>query len=208
MSAPPAASATSTYAAACTASVNTTASGARRRTDATTSATGWITPVSLLAVITATTVHLDDKARASASRSSTPKESTGSSRTSAPISPAARADSRTAGCSTADTSTSASPVVERNAASTTPSTARLADSVPPEVKTISPGSRPKKAATESRASSNKARARCAGGWLPVGFPSARSWTTAIAAATSGRSAAVAAQSKYEEVRRSIPSWGW
>ena len=86
----------------------------------------------------------DDNARASASRSTTPYASTGSSRTSAPSSAAARADSRTAGCSTADTSTTASPV-ERNAASTTPSTARLADSVPPEVKTISPASRPKNA---------------------------------------------------------------
>ncbi len=159
---------------------------------------GWVTPVSLLAVMTATLVTLDDSVRASASGSTTPYSSTGSSRMSRPALAAARADSRTAGCSTAEHRTTASPRSCR-AAWAGPSTARLADSVPPDVKTISPGSRPRKAATSSRASSSRRRARWAAGWLPVGFPRltspAPAWTSAMAAATSGRSGVVAAWSR-------------
>ena len=144
--------------------------------------------------MTATIVVREESVRASASRSTTPCASTGSSRTSAPKAAAARADSRTAGCSTAEHSSTASPR-SRSAASATPRTARLSDSVPPEVKTISPGSRPRKAATSSRASSRSRRARWAGGWLPVGLPSGAAWTSAMAARTSGRSGVVAAWSR-------------
>ena len=181
--------------AAWTASVNTAASGASRRTASTTSETGSTTPVSLLAVMTATRITSEESASANASSSTMPRPSTGSSRTSAPARAAARADSSTAGCSTAECSRTARPL-SRSAASATPSTARLADSVPPEVKTTSPGSRPRKAATSSRASSSRRRPRWAGGWLPVGFPSGVAWTSAIAARTSGRSGVVAALSRY------------
>ena len=150
-----------------------------------------MTPVSLLAVMTATSVVRDESVLASASGSRTPRSSTGSSRTSTPAFAAALADSRTAGCSTAEHRTTASPR-SRRVVSATPRTARLADSVPPEVKTTSPGSRPKNVATSSRASSRRRRARWAGGWLPVGFPSGEAWTSAMAAATSGRNGAVAA----------------
>ena len=103
---------------------------------------------------------------------------------------AARHDSRTAGCSTAEHTTTAERP-SRTAAPSAPKTARLADSVPPEVKMISPGSRPSWAATSSRASSSRRRARWAGRWLPVGLPRGSDRASAMACATSGRSGVVA-----------------
>ena len=71
-SAPAVASARSIHGAACTASVNTYALGARRRTASMRSGSGCNTPVSLLAVMTDTLVTRDDSVRASASGSTMP----------------------------------------------------------------------------------------------------------------------------------------
>ena len=117
-----------------------------RRTASTTSASGWITPVSLLASMTATSActRRRQRARQRVEVDARRTRSTGSSRdVDAERSPAARHDSRTAGCSTAEHSTHGLAAAPDAAASASvPRTARLADSVPPEVKTISPGSRP------------------------------------------------------------------
>ena len=196
MSAPAVTSARSSHGAACTASVNTYAWGARRLIMCMRSARGWSTPVSLLAVMMATAVTRDDSMRA---RRVGVDDAGGVDGELVRLQPGFR---RGAGRLTygrvfdGGVSSTASPRTGR-AASAGPSTARLADSVPPEVKTISPGSRPRKAATSSRASSSSRRARCAAGWLPVGLPNTPSpaSTSAMAAATSGRSGAVAAWSR-------------
>ena len=158
---------------------------------------GWTTPVSLLAVMTATLrdprrqrprqrVGVDDAVRVHGQLAGVH----------AGLPPRRGPTRARAGCSTAEYSTTASPR-SRRAASAGPSTARLADSVPPEVKTISPGSRPRKAATSSRASSSRRRARCAGGMAAGRVPeqAGAAWTSAMAAATSGRSGVVAAWSR-------------
>ena len=186
--------------AACTASVKTRAVSLRARTTSTTSASGCTTPVSLLASMTATTAVVSSICPANCSTSTTPLWSTSNSLQRTPgVRAAARHDSRTAGCSTAalstDTPPPPAPPPDRTAP-TVPDTARLADSVPPEVKTMSRGSRPSAAATSSRDSSSRRRARCAGRWLPVGLPSGTDRASAMASATSERSGVVAPWSRY------------
>ena len=55
-------------------------------------------------------------------------------------------------------------------AATVPNSARLSASVPPLVNTISLGFAPISAATDSRAASTAARARCPGGWTEPALP--------------------------------------
>ena len=224
-SAPEVASARSMKGAACTASVNTQALGARRRTTAMRSASGCSTPVSLLAVMTATPVTRDKRVRQRVG-----------------IDDAVVVDGELAGVETGlgrGTADSAhgrvlhrriqedrfAPVLPGRRGG--PSTARLADSVPPDVKTTSPGSRPRNAATSSRASSSRRRARWAGAVAPGRVAECAApapWTSAMAAATSGRSGAAAAWSRGEGahgdrevtgigttqhiVTRRRPSWRW
>ena len=71
-STPTSTAATSSHCGACTASVWTTARGARSRTSVAISSSGWRTPVSLLTSITETTAVRSSSAAASTSRSTTP----------------------------------------------------------------------------------------------------------------------------------------
>jgi hypothetical protein len=150
---------------ACTASLCTTARGAPARTIAAAAATGWMVPTSLLTAITDTTARSGWSAASSAARSRTP-----SGRTATVWPPTRSTGSSTAGCSMAEHSASGAPVgVDRSvvAASTAPKMARLSDSVPPDVNTISSGSTPRVAATVSRDASIARRAARASRCAPV-----------------------------------------
>ena len=107
----------------------------------------------------------DTRAARKDSGESTPEESTGSSSVSKPSCRAsARADSRTASCSMALTSTRRRAGCRSRRARAMPLSARLSASVPPEVKTISPGRAPRTAAARSRASSSARAARWPRSW--------------------------------------------
>jgi hypothetical protein len=139
-----------------------------------------MTPVSLLASMTETSAGRGSAAsrRSSASSATMPLPSTG-------IGSAVGAASQLEACSIADTSRRARPL---------PARARLLASVPPLVKITPSGAAPTRAATAARASSTIRRParpqRCTEEGLPQ-------WLSAavIAAAASGRSGAVAFQSR-------------
>ncbi len=174
-------SATSSQQNACTASVCSTAAGARSRTTSATAASGWTVPISLLAAMTDTRVTESSRASASRSRSITPSAPTGTTR---PLRDST--GSSTAWCSMAVHTT----VPPRR--SCTPSTARLSASVPPLVKTTSPGSAPASSATTSRASSIARRASRAAAWAPDGLAKRSVRKASSASTAAGRMGVVAA----------------
>ena len=184
--APRQASVRSIQATACTASVWSTASGAASASSAATDSRSLTTPVSLLASITDTSPipSTEERTSARAPRSIRPPSSVETT-----MPPASATGASTAGCSTA-LHTGRQPV-ER----TTPSTARLSASVPPLVKTTSPGCAPTRAATRSRASSMARRAERATAWEPDGFPGCSASHGNIASTTSGRAGVLAAWSR-------------
>ncbi len=155
---------------ACTASVWIVTGKPADRIRRVTSPIGWITPVSLFAVITDTIAVRSVTADTTSPGSTLPEESTGTMTISCPRRPRNRADSRTAACSTAVVTT---PPLRARAA---PTTARLSDSVPPPVNTISSGrAAPIAAAILSRASSIAFFAMRAAAWIPDGFPNRSEW---------------------------------
>ena len=125
------------------------------------------------------------------------------------------ADSSTAGCSTAEHSSTASPRSHR---------ARLGGPQHGQVGRLGAargeddlaGSRPRKAATSSRASSSRRRARWAGGWLPVGFPSGVGVHLGHGGGHLGpqrRGGGVVEVGRHDRparrpISRSTPSWRW
>ncbi len=145
--------ATSTHGTACTASVCSTARGARSRTTSATRSSGCSVPTSLFTAITETTAVRPSSASASTSRSTTPSAVTPTSRRRNPSRARRSAGFSTAWCSTALT-TRPSPCPAARAGRAAPCTARLSDSVPPLVNTTSPGSHPRCSATTSRAASS------------------------------------------------------
>ena len=149
------------------------------------SATGWITPVSLLASIRAAATRSPRRSRAaSQARSATPSAVTG--QTSTGTDPA-RAVCITASCSMALTSRASMPT-DRAAR---PSA--LA-SVPPPVKTSRSVAAPMRAASSARARSMPFRALRPAPCTDEGLPGASS-TASMAARACGRRGAVAFQSR-------------
>ena len=73
--------------------------------------------------------------------------------------------------------------------------ARLSASVPPAVNTSSAGSASIKAATDERAASSSALACCPKVWMDEGLPNVSAIRRVTAAATSGRTGAVALKSR-------------
>ena len=137
------------------ASVWTAVLGLTRLTNSATSATSWMVPVSLLTAITDTTQESSSTRPATCSGSTLPYPSTSAVATRQPRRPRKPAASRTASCSVAPTTTPPRPPPARAA----PFTARLSDSVPPPVKTISWGRQPSRPAARSRADSSAFLAR-------------------------------------------------
>jgi hypothetical protein len=135
-----------------------------------------MTPVSLLASITATSAGRGSVAssRSSAARSTTPPVVT-------EIRSAFGAAASTESCSMAETNSRARPLQ---------ASARLLASVPPDVNTICAGLQPASAATCSLAVSMAARARRPKLWTEDGLP-VSAWARAMASAAAGRSGAVA-----------------
>ena len=80
-------------------------------------------------------------------------------------------------------------------ASHPPWTARSSASVPPEVRTTSPGPTPSSSAIRSRASSRAIRARLDSAWAPDGLANPSVRTGSMASSASGRSGVVAAWSR-------------
>ena len=119
----------------------------RAPASAASSAIGCTVPTSLFASWMLTSVVSSRSAAARSSGETRPSWSTPSVVTSNPVRPRNAADSSTAGCSIALTTTCR----PRGSASAMPLTAALSDSVPPEVKVISPGRAPSTAATSARA---------------------------------------------------------
>ena len=149
-------------------------------------ATGWMTPVSLLASISATKGRPSAESQRprrseSQSRSAVPSARTGQISTSAPV---IVAPSRTASCSWAET------IRRRAPAATALRTAKASASVPPLRNTTVEAGAPISAATSSRARSSRARAARPAACTVDGLPG-DAMTSAIAAAASGRTAVVA-----------------
>ena len=76
-------------------------------------------------------------------------------------------------------------------AATVPKIARLSASVPPLVKTISLGFAPISAATDSRAASTAARARCPAEWTEPALPKFSPRNGSMASRTAGSTGVVA-----------------
>ena len=145
------------------------------------SATGCITPVSLLASMTETSAGRGSPASsaASASRSTMPSRSTG-------IRSASGTARNTESCSTADTSTRSRPA---------PSSARWFASVPPLTKTMPSGGAPTSAATAIAAALDELPRRAAPAMHRRRDCRTSASAAVIAAAASGRNGAVAFQSR-------------
>ena len=139
---------------------------------------GWITPVSLLAIITETSAFGPINIFSSIDKSTRPNLSTGIISTGFPL---ALAAAITDGCSTAETKTRST---------STPRNAMLLASVPPLVNVIICGKQPSQRPSVSRASLNNFRAArpspCTDDALPP-----TSMAATIAAFTEGRSGLVA-----------------
>ena len=178
MSTPSPAKETGMRPGACTASQWTSAPAAVAR--AAISATGWITPVSLLASMTETSASGPCAASALSSlpKSSRPSPSTGRTMCSSATTSAVRS---TAGCSIALTMSTRRPA---------PLSAVLLASVPPAVKTNSGGLQPINAAICSRASSMRLRTSRPKPWTDDGLP-ASIMVSLTAVTTSGLIGAVA-----------------
>ena len=155
-STPSAPTSSGSWPGACTASVcsgtSRPISAARSRSAAATAATGCTVPTSLLASITLTSTVRSSTAAATAAGSTRPSPSTPTRTMSKPKRSRNSSVCSTAWCSTA-VETMRSPTPASCCAKATPFRARLIDSVPPLVKTTSPGRQPSTAATRSRASS-------------------------------------------------------
>ena len=161
----------------------------RSRQSAPISATGWIVPTSLLAAMTETRTVSGRIAAATSAAATIPDGPTPTRVTSKPSRSSDRHGSSTAACSIAVvTMWRPFPACDR----AIPFTARLSDSVAPEVKTISSGAAPMRAATCSRARST---ARCASwpnAWLrPDGLPYFSPKNGSMAATTAGSAGVVA-----------------
>ena len=133
--------------------------------------------------------------RASASRSglTTPRSSTPTKATDRSFPSSAFSVRRTASCSIAPATRRRRPAPA--AASATPRMARLFDSEPPDVNTISVGSAPIKPATADRASSRAVLASCPYAWTLDGLPKTSRRARAIASATGGATGVVALWSR-------------
>jgi hypothetical protein len=127
---------------------------ASRRARAATSATGWITPVSLLASITETSDAGCTSAASTSAMSSTPSASTLSLRTVQPERARSCAGFMTQGCSIDDTA-----IRPGFRPAPAPRTNRLLASLPPEVNTTCDGWAPTSPATCARARLIASRAR-------------------------------------------------
>ena len=182
---------TGTLPAACTPSQWTRAP--RSRAIRTTSASGWITPVSLFASITATTA-VSSSTRASARRdrrapsavARTPSTETPSS---------ARRLRRVRDGVMLDRRVARAGVAPAGEAATSPRSAMLSASVPLPVNTISAGDAPIRAATWPRASSTAARARWPNQCRLEALPKPSRSTGSIASSTRGSSGVVALWSR-------------
>ncbi len=148
-------------------------------------------PVSLLARMSDTTAVFASSADASPSSSGSPSPSTGTSTGSKPSSARESPASRTAGCSAAEKTTRLRPGSRSRAARAAPLTARVSDSVPPEVKTISSGRTPRADATASRADSTAFLAARPGAWIEEGLAAREVSHGSIASSASGRRGVVA-----------------
>ena len=190
MSAPSANRATSNQGAAWTASVCSTAPGARRRTRRATSARGWTVPTSLLTSWTDTMLTVLSRAAARASKSTTPSFPTSTTRTGEP-----KRRSAASGRVQHGVVLDGAHYDRPGRRPARPSTARLAASVPPLVKTTSPGAVPRTAATLSRASSIAWRAALATEWEPDGLPKRPESHGSMAVRASGQSGVVEAWSR-------------
>ena len=115
-STPAAAAATSIHGTACTASVCTTALGARSRTPATILSSGWIVPTSLFTSITDTIAVRSSTAASNRSRSTTPDSGTETASTRKPSAASRSHDASTPLCSNAVVTTPSAPRVARAAA--------------------------------------------------------------------------------------------
>ncbi len=131
------------------------------------SATGCTTPVSLFAAMTETSAVSGRMAAAIASACTTPRSSGATRVTVNPSRSRASAAWRTASCSIALTITWR-PL--KGTARAPPITPRLSDSVPPLVKTISPGAAFRSAATWARASSSPPFASWPKAWTLEALP--------------------------------------
>ena len=122
------------------------------RASAASRAMGWTVPTSLLAYMMLTRAVPGCSTAARASSLTCPKWSTGITSTAKPWTRSRYlADSSTAGCSTALIATRSRRGSAARRARAMPLTARLSASVPPEVKTTSPGRQPRALAVAARA---------------------------------------------------------
>ena len=170
----------------------------RSRQPAAMVATSCTVPTSLLAHMTVTSAT-DPGSSSTAARTScaaTSPHGPGSTQvtSASPASTRAVTGSRTAWCSTPLATIRRCAGSCAAAAHSVPLTARLSDSVPPEVRTISLGRDPRHAAMRSRASSTTARAARPLVCSDEGLPTAPI-VSAIASTTCGRTGVVAAWSR-------------
>ncbi len=153
------------------------------------SAIGWIVPISLFASITDTRAVSRSITARSRSGSTTPVRSTGSSDVRQPRRARALQVLSTASCSMALAIRWRRPDASR--ASAAPRMAKLSDSVPPLVNTISEGSALSSAATDERAASSAALARWPKACTLDGLPNSSRRAAATASTTSGSRGVVA-----------------
>ena len=189
-STPRASSERGSHPAACTASVCMSAPDAWAM--AASSAMGCTVPISLFASCTDTSVVSGRTARSSASGCTRPPGSTSTSVISKPCTRARwSAEASTASCSIGEMTT----CLPRGFASARPLTARLSASVPPLVKTTSPGRQPTTAATAARAAESARAASSPRPWLLDGLPNDPDRNGHIASSASRRTGVVAAWSR-------------
>src|SRR5262245_61745502 len=153
------------------------------------SAIGWIVPISLLANMTERRMVFGVSAFSSSATSTRPSRPTGTYVTSKPCRSSRLPTSMLARCSMVVVTTW---FPFSRYISATPLRARLMDSVPPEVKTISLGSRaPISAATSARALSTALSASQPNGWLRLaGWPNFSVKYGSIASSTRGSTGVV------------------
>src|SRR5436190_3919202 len=179
---------TGTLPTACAASVWRTTERATFRI----AAIGCSDPTSLFTVMMETSTVFGVSAAATDPGSTRPSPFTGTRVTRQPWRSRRATVSSTLGCSIVDV-TRWSP--RDRSASAAPAMASAFDSVAPDVKTISLGSPPRRAATRSRASSSARRARRPAACRLEAFPYSRSRNGSRAARTSGLTRVVAALSR-------------
>mmetsp|Transcript_55590 Transcript_55590/g.156479 ORF Transcript_55590/g.156479 Transcript_55590/m.156479 type:complete len:241 (+) Transcript_55590:524-1246(+) len=157
------------------------------------SAIGCRDPISLLECMTVISTVFGWIASFTCAAVSRPSASTGTSvYASRPSAASAARHSRMAGCSMVEETTwGVSPARRSRAAATTPTIAWLSDSVPQDVKRISPGSPPRSLASRSLASFTAAAHGRAKAWPLEGLPKWWNRKGLISSATSGKIGEVA-----------------